>query len=130
MGESDFSQFTRWRNRLVTAAPKFREKQMVSSIQIPRRYTDKDEQFKLAHRLVDDVDLPNKKICVTMLSYNVGKLESSYAQVQLFAEKNDGVKYQQIVYMNYNLDDIIYLLDLKNSVYDKVFANQPSCNVL
>ena len=65
-----------------------------------------------------------------MLPYIVGKLESSYARVRLFAEKNDGVKFQQIVYMNHNLDDNIYLLDLKNSVYDKVIANQPSCNVL
>ena len=28
------------------------------------------------------------------------------------------------------LDEFVYLLDVMMSVYDKVFANQPTCNVL
>ena len=38
--------------------------------------------------------------------------------------------FQQIVYVNYKLEEFIYLLDLKNSVYDKAFTNQSICNVL
>ena len=38
-------------------------------------------------------------------------------------------KFQQIVYVNYKLDEFVYLFDVANSVYDKVIANQPICNV-
>ena len=46
-----------------------------------------DEQLKLAHKVVDVVDRANRKICVTLLRYNVDTPESSYAQVRLFARK-------------------------------------------
>ena len=48
---------------------------------------DIDEQLKLAHRVVDVVDRPNRKFCVIMLRYNVDQPESSYAQVRIFARK-------------------------------------------
>ena len=41
-----------------------------------------DEQLKLSHKVVDVVDRPNRKICVTLLQYNVDKPGSSYAQVR------------------------------------------------
>ena len=56
--------------------------------------------------------------------------ESSYAKVRLFGRKTDEEKFQQIAYVNYRLDEFVYLLDVMNSVYDKVIANQPICNVL
>ena len=40
--------------------------------------------------------------------------------------KEEG-KTQQIVTVNYKLDEFVYLLDLMTSVYDKVIANQPIC---
>ena len=55
---------------------------------------DMDEQIKLAHKAVDVVDRANRKICVTVLRYNVDKPESSYAQVQLFARKREDEKVQ------------------------------------
>ena len=58
------------------------------------------------------------------------KPESSYAQVQLFVRKKEDEKFQQVVYVNYKLEEFIYLLDVMNSVYDKVLTNQPICNVL
>ena len=36
---------------------------------------------------------------------------------------------QQVVYVNFELEDFIYLPDVMNSVYDKVNTNQPICNV-
>ena len=45
-------------------------------------------------------------------------------------EKKDEEKFNQIVYVNYKLEEFIYLLDVINSVYDKVIANEPLCNVL
>ena len=80
--------------------------------------------------MIDVVDRPNRKICVTLLRYKVGNPETSYAQVRLFERKNEEEKLQQIVYVNYRLDEFVYLLDVMNSACDKVIANQPICNFL
>ena len=61
---------------------------------------------------------------MTLLRYNVDKPESSYVQVRLFARKKEGEKFQQVVYVNYKVEEFIYLLDVINSVYDKVITNQ------
>ena len=89
-----------------------------------------EEQLKLVHKVIDVVDCPNRRICVTLLRYKVDKPETSYAQVRLFGPKKEEEKFQQIVYVNYKLDEFLYLLDVMNSVYDKVIANQPICNIL
>ena len=89
-----------------------------------------DEQLKLAHKVVDVLNQANRKICVTLLRYNVDKPESSHAQVRLFARKEEDEKFQQNVYVNFKLEEFIYLFDVMNSVYDKVITNQPICNVL
>ena len=89
-----------------------------------------EEQLKLVHKLIDVVDRPNRRICVTLLRHNVDHPETSYAQVRLFGRKKEEEKFPKIVYFNYKLDEFIYLLDVMNSVYDKVIANQPICNVL
>ena len=91
---------------------------------------DMDEQLKLAHKVVDVKDRGNRKICVTLLRYNVNKPESSHAQVRLFARKKEDEKFQQVVYVNYKLEVFIYLLDVMNSVYDKVIIIQPIFSVL
>ena len=64
-----------------------------------------------------------------MLWYNVDRPESSYAQVRLFERKKEDEKFQQVVYVNYKLEQFIYLLDVMISVYDKVNTNQHICNV-
>ena len=87
-----------------------------------------EEQLKLAHKVIDVVDRPNRRICVTLLRYKVDNPESSYAQVRLFGRKTKKEKFQQIVYVSYRLDAFVYLLDVMNSVYDKIIANQPICN--
>ena len=56
--------------------------------------------------------------------------QTSFAQVRLFEWKKEEEKLQQIVYVNYKLDKFVYLLDVMNSVYGKVIANEPICNVL
>ena len=67
---------------------------------------------------------------MTLLRYNVYRPESSYAQVQLFARKKEDEKFQQVVYVKYKLEEFMYLLDVMNSVYEKVITSQPICNVL
>ena len=87
-----------------------------------------DGPLKLAHK-VADVDRANRKICVTLLRYNVDKAESSYAQVRLCARKKEDEKFQQVVCVNKKLEEFLYLLDVMNSVYNKVVTNQPIFNV-
>ena len=89
-----------------------------------------EEQLKLVHKVVDVVNRPNRRICVTLLRYKVNNQETSYAQVRLFGWKKQEGKFQQIVYVNYILDEFKYLLDVMNSVYDIENANQPICNIL
>ena len=57
------------------------------------------------------------------------KPESSNAQVRLFARKKEDEKFQQVAYVNFKLGEIIYLLDVMNSIYDKVITNQHISNV-
>ena len=129
-GEADFHQFIRQRNQLVVAADNFLKEQKLSPVLQSTLSKDMEEQLKLVHKVIDVVDRPNKKICVTLLQYKVDNPDTSYAQVRLFGRKTEEEKFQQIVYVNYKLDEFIYLLDVTNSVYDKVIANQPICNVL
>ena len=88
-----------------------------------------EEQLKLTHKVVETVDRPRRKICVTMLRYNVEKPETSHVQVRLFGRRKDEEKFHKIVYVNYKLEESIYLLDVINSVYDRVIANEPFCFV-
>ena len=130
MGEADFNQFMRLRNQLVYAAENFAREENLTPVLIPTMSRDMDEQLKLSHKVVDVVGRTNRKIGVTLLRYKVDKPESSYAQVRLFARKKEDEKFQQVVYVNYKLEEFIYLLDVMNSVYDKVITNQRICNVL
>ena len=84
-----------------------------------------EEQLKLVQKMIDFVDRPNRRIYVTLLRYKVDKPQTSYAPVRLFGRKKEEEKFQQILYVNYKLDDFVDLLDVINSVYDKVIANQP-----
>ena len=80
--------------------------------------------------MIDVVYQANRNICVTLLRYRVAKPESSYDQVRLFAKKMEKETFQQIVYVNYKLEEVIYLLDVVDSVYDTDNTNEPSCNIL
>ena len=130
MGGADFNQFIRQRNQLVVAADNFLRESTLSPVLHSRLSKDMEEQLKLVHKGIDFVDCPNRRICVTLLGYKVDNPETSYAQVRLFGRKKEEEKFQQIVYVNYRLDEFVYLLDVMNSVFDKVIANQPLCNIL
>ena len=129
MGEADFNQFMRLRNQLVNATQNLAREEKLTRVLMPTMSNDTDEQHKLAHKVVDVVDRANRKICVTLLRYNVDKPESPYAQVGLFARMKEDENFQQDVYVIYKLEELIYLLDVMNSVYDKIFTNQPISNV-
>ena len=130
MGEADFNQFIRQRNQLVVAVRDFNKEVNLPPVQVKLLAKDMEEQLRLTHKVVEVVDRPHRKIFVTMLRYKVEKPETSYVQVRLFGRKKDEEKFNQTVYVTYKLDEFIYLLDVMNSVYDKVIANEPLCNVL
>ena len=123
MGEADFNQFIRQKKQLAVAADNFLREQNLSPVLQSTLSKDMDEQLKLVHRVIDVVDCPNRRICVTLLRYKVDNPETSYAQVRLFGRKKEEEKFQQIVYVNYKFDEFISLLDVMNSVYDKVLAH-------
>ena len=103
MGEADFNQFMRLGNQLVNAAENFAIEENLNPVLIPTRSRDIHEPLKLAHKVVDVVDRAHRKICVTLLRYNVDKPESSNAQLRLFARKKEDENIQQVVYVNYKV---------------------------
>ena len=70
--------------------PKRRGK--TSSVRLPIMSKDRDEQLKLAHKMVDAVDISKTKNCVTLLRYNADKPEGSYAHIQLPVRKKGNRK--------------------------------------
>ena len=116
MGEADFNQFIRQRNQLVVAADNFLREQNLSPVLQSKLSKDIEEQLKLVHKLIDVVDRPSRRICVTLLRCKVDNPETSYAEVRLFGRKKEEENFQQIVYVNYKLDEFVYLFDVMNSV--------------
>ena len=108
--EVDFNKFIRQRNQLVVAADSFLREQNLLPVLQSTLSKDMEEQLKLVHKVIDVVDRPNRRICVTLLRYKVDNPETSYAQVRLFGRKKEKEKVQLFVYVNYRLDEFIYLL--------------------
>ena len=65
-----------------------------------------------------------------MFRYNVANSETSYVQVRLFGKRKEKEKFNQLVYVYYKLGEFIFLLDVMNSVYDEIIANESLCIVL
>ena len=126
MGEADLKRFKRLRNELVFEAENFGRRERLSPVLIPTVSEDTDEQRKLAHELIDVVDQANRKVCVTVLRYNVEKLENSCAQVRLLAKRKEKEKFQTIVQGIKELEYFVFfLLDEMDSVYYKVITKKP-----
>ena len=69
-----------------------------------------EEKLKLVQKVIDVVDCPIRRICVTLLRHKVDNPETSYAQARLFARKKEEANFQQIVYVNYKLDGFYIFL--------------------
>ena len=128
-GEADFNQFIQLRNQLVNAAENFAREEDLTPVLILTMTNYMDDQLKLSHKVVDVVDRANRKICVTLVWYDVDKPNSFNVQVRIFARKKEDENFQQFVSVNYKLEEFIYLLDVINSVYNKFITKQPSCKI-
>ena len=115
-GEADFNQSVRERIHLVVAADNFLREQNLSSVLQSTLSKDIEEQLKLVHKVIDVVNCPNRRRCGTLLRYKADNPETSYAQVRLIGRKKEEEKNQQIVHVIYKVDDVVYLLDVMNSV--------------
>ena len=116
MGEADFNQFIWQRNQLVVAADNFFGERSLSPVLQYSLSKDMDEQLKLVHKVIDFADRSKRRICVTLLRYKVDNPDTSFIQVRLFGRKTEEEKFQQIVYVNYKFDEIVYLFDVMNSL--------------
>ena len=89
MGEAEFKQFIRQRNQLVVAAENFLTEQNLLPVLQSTLSKDMEEQLKLVHKVIDVVDCPNRRICVTLLRYMANNTETSSAKVRLFRRKKE-----------------------------------------
>ena len=65
-----------------------------------------------------------------MLQYHVDKTDSYFAQNSKFARRREDAKFQQIVYRNIQLQEIINIHDVRKFVYAEKIFIKPICNVL
>ena len=66
MGETEFNHFIRLRNQLVVAIRYLSKEENLPLVQV-KPLGDMEEQLKLTHKIVEVVDRPHRKICLTML---------------------------------------------------------------
>ena len=81
---------------MIIGSENFGREENLSPVLIPTVSKDRDEQIKLAHRVVDILDQASGKISVNLLRSNVKKPQNQHAQVRLFAKKKEDEKCQQI----------------------------------
>ena len=130
LGQYDFKQFLRLRNQLIVAADNFTKEENLPYINVVGLSRDIDEQLKHVHKVIEIAEGTKRKVCVTLLRYKEDNPETSYAQIRLFTRRTEEENFQQLVYVNYKIDEFIYLLDVMNSVCDQVRDNKPLCNIV
>ena len=67
IGEAVINQFIRQRNELFVAADNILREQNLSPVLQSTLSKDMEEQLKLVHKVIDVVDRPNRRTCVTLL---------------------------------------------------------------
>ena len=79
VGEANFNHLMPLRNQLVIAAENAARVEKLTPVLIPTMSKDMDEQRKLSHKVVNEMDRANRKICMTLPRYNVDQPDRSYA---------------------------------------------------
>ena len=131
LGRYDFKQILRLRNQLIVAADNFAKEENLPYINVVGLSRDIEEQLKHVHKVIEIAEGAKRKLCVTLLRYKEDNPETSYAQIRLFTRITEEENFQQLFYVNYKIDEFIYLLDVMNSsVCDQVLDNKPLCNIV
>ena len=110
MGEADFNQFVRQRNQIVVATDNFLREENLSPVLQSMLCKDMEEQLKLVHKVIDVVDCPNRKICVTLLRYKADNPDTSHAQVRLFGRKTEEKKFNKLCMSTKGLTNLYIFL--------------------
>ena len=92
-------------------------------MQIPEMSKDMDEQLKLSRKLVVVVHRANRKIGVTLVRYKMDQPDSSFAQVRNLQRRRSTRNFNNLSMWNKKFEENFHLLDVMNSVYDKVITN-------
>ena len=124
IGETDFNQSIRLGKQLDVAVKTVIKKENLRPVQVKPLAKVMEEQLKFTHKVLEVVERPHRKICVTMLRDKVENRDPLYVQVQLFGRRKEETKFSQFVYVNYKFVELNYLLDLMNSVFDIVNATE------
>ena len=129
MSEGAFKQFRRLGNQLVVALDKFGREENLAPVLIPTLSKHMDEQDKLAHKAVEvSGSSKQKNLCDSAL-VKFRQARDFMAHVGFSARNKENEKFQQVVHVNYIVDEFIYLLDVMNSVYDKLITVKLICNI-
>ena len=89
----------RLRNHVVIAAENFGNEENLSPVLIPTLSKDMDEQLELAHKLVDEVDRANRKICDSV-AVEYGQGREFICSSPNFGRNKEDEKFQQFAYVN------------------------------
>ena len=110
MGEADFNQFVRQRNQLVVAADNFLREENLSPVLQSTLSKDMEEQLKLVHKVIDVVDRPKRRICVTLLRYKADNPDTSYAKDRLFGRKTEEENFKKLCMSTIDLTNFYIFL--------------------
>ena len=74
--------------------------------------------------MVDVVHRPYTLFFVTQVVYNMEKPVKFFAQIRLLERKKEKELFQKIVIVEFKLEDLIHMLDIMKSAYNKDFSFQ------
>ena len=123
VGVFDFKQRLCLRNPIVLAVTEFSTDETIKEVVTSRLSKDLDEQLKHVQKDITIVDRPKRKINATMKKYNIDKPENTYVELRLFARNSEHDNFQQLVFVSYNFDESLYLLDSITSLSDQLLSN-------
>ena len=128
MGDSIVNQFMRLRSQLALEAENFGREKNSSTVVITTMSKDLEEHFKLTHKVIDVMDQKKRGDLCYSAAVQCGKAKEFICSSSKVCNE-EGRDSSRIVYVNYKLDEFIFLLDVMNSVYDKVITIKPLCIV-
>ena len=117
-------------NPIVLAITEFSTDETVKEVVTSPLSKDLDEQLKHVQKGITIVDRPKRKIIATMKKNNIDKPENTYVQLRVFTRNGEHHKFQQLVFVSYEYDEFLYLLDFITYLSDQVLSNQSVCNIV
>ena len=130
--EADFNQFIRLRNQLVIVAKNLGREKKLSPLLIPTMPKDTNDQLKLDHKVVGWLSVSSKQN--DWCDFSTGhcrKKKIERSRTISCKEKKRGREVSTIClcYVNYKLENFIYLIYVMNFACDKVNTKNFICNV-